>query len=259
MNRSVRIFYDRCFCGVEVSQNLNQRWGFDTGEYLHEAKWATITSGTSQAQVKLSTQSAIGKFLKSPRAWDWLTSPLLETQYQELIKALIAILKKAGYLKQEKDKIQLQISSMIWKAQHISEIPLDPLTNKRLLNSTQTHQSVNKYFQYFYETQGQTIKTMEGREHTGQVNNKNRQEREQQFRAGKLAALYCSPTMELGIDIADLNIVHLRNVPPSPSNYAQRSGRAGRSGQEALVITYASAGSGHDRYFYQRQKWWQGS
>jgi superfamily II DNA/RNA helicase len=71
-----------------------------------------------------------------------------------------------------------------------------------------------------------------------------RQEREDSFRAGKLAALFCSPTIELGIDISDLNVVHLRNVPPSPANYAQRSGRA---------ITYAGAGSGHDRYFYEHQ------
>ena len=46
--------------------------------------------------------------------------------------------------------------------------------------------------------------------------------------------------MELGVDIAQLNLVNLRNVPPTPANYAQRSGRAGRSGQPALVFTYCA-------------------
>ena len=72
------------------------------------------------------------------------------------------------------------------------------------------------------------------------------------FRAGRLTILYCSPTMELGVDIADLNVVNLRNVPPTPANYAQRSGRAGRSGQPALVYSYCSTGSSHDQYFFKR-------
>ena len=57
--------------------------------------------------------------------------------------------------------------------------------------------------------------------------------------------------MELGVDIAQLNVVNMRNVPPTPANYAQRSGRAGRSGQPALVYTYCSGFSPHDQYYFQ--------
>jgi hypothetical protein len=66
-----------------------------------------------------------------------------------------------------------------------------------------------------------------------------------------LPLLFCSPTMELGVDIAQLNLVNLRNVPPTPANYAQRSGRAGRGGQPALVFTYCAGRSPHDQYFYR--------
>ena len=79
-----------------------------------------------------------------------------------------------------------------------------------------------------------------------------RQEREDRFREAKLPVLFCSPTMELGVDIAQLNVVNMRNVPPTPANYAQRSGRAGRSGQPALVLTYCSIGSPHDQWYFKR-------
>ena len=92
----------------------------------------------------------------------------------------------------------------------------------------------------------------EAREHTAQVDKNRREAREMRFRYGSedkkrladnakqlnelgehqrfLPVLFCSPTMELGVDISALNTVYLRNMPPTPANYAQRSGRAGRSG-----------------------------
>jgi superfamily II DNA/RNA helicase len=86
------------------------------------------------------------------------------------------------------------------------------------------------------------------------VSYEERQEREKDFGTGKLPVLYCSPTMELGVDIRQLNVVNMRNVPPTPANYAQRSGRAGRSGQPALVLTYCATGNSHDQYFFRRQE-----
>ncbi len=94
------------------------------------------------------------------------------------------------------------------------------------------------------------------REHSGQVSGAARKELEQRFQAAAdpLNVLVCTPTMELGIDIGDLSAVYLRNVPPSPSNYAQRAGRAGRHGQPALITVFCGVGAyrgPHDQYFYQ--------
>ena len=41
----------------------------------------------------------------------------------------------------------------------------------------------------------------------------------------------------------------MRNVPPTPANYAQRSGRAGRRHRIAVVFTYCR-GTQHDKYFF---------
>ncbi|WP_316206513.1 MULTISPECIES: DEAD/DEAH box helicase [unclassified Bradyrhizobium] len=141
----------------------------------------------------------------------------------------------------------------------------------------------NPYFVSLYENLSrlldegpEQLARLEGREHTAQVESTVRQIREERFRfepddVQKLAergaqmqefgeddrflpVLFCSPTMELGVDISALNAVYLRNVPPTPANYAQRSGRAGRSGQAALVLTYCAAQSPHDQYFFRDQR-----
>lgn len=238
----------------EVTQAIKDPWTFDSNEYLHAASWTSTVSGDSgRVKVKLTAQSKIGRFLRSPAAWPWLHEPLSEPEYDRLINALVNALCEAGYLKKEGTQVQLRIDAMLWQAQKADKIPADPLRSKRLQGSAESQIEVNRFFQDFYEGNAQQIHSIEGREHTGQVSNEDRQEREGKFRKGQLASLFCSPTMELGIDISDLNAVHLRNVPPTPANYAQRSGRAGRSGQEALVITYASVGSGHDQYFFKRQ------
>ncbi len=119
----------------------------------------------------------------------------------------------------------------------------------------------NEFFHVLYENVSQGLNKdnrllhqLEAREHTAQVDAGIREEREARFRKGLeptgLPILFCSPTMELGVDISTLNAVYMRNVPPTPANFAQRSGRAGRSGQPALVITYCAARSPHDQYFF---------
>ncbi len=93
-------------------------------------------------------------------------------------------------------------------------------------------------------------------EHSAQVPGDERKQAETRFsdQSDQLNTLICTPTMELGIDIGGLSAVYLRNVPPSPANYAQRQGRAGRHGQSAYVATFCgTAGKfgSHDQYFYR--------
>ncbi|MDJ0746598.1 MAG: DEAD/DEAH box helicase [Xenococcaceae cyanobacterium MO_167.B27] len=240
-----------------VAQALNDKWKFDYEERLHQARWGILKTGNykDKSKVNLTSRGTIGRFLKSQRAWSNLTTPLTEPEYQNLINSIINTLRDGGYLKQnKKGEVQLRIDSVVWKTSNRERLAVDILSSKRLQGKEDPGRKANQFFQSFYSSNAQNIRVMEGREHTGQVSYDNRKDREERFRQGKLSTLFCSPTMELGIDISDLSVVHLRNVPPNPANYAQRSGRAGRGGQNALVVTYAAAGSPHDQYFYQRQQ-----
>ena len=51
--------------------------------------------------------------------------------------------------------------------------------------------------------------------------------------------LACSTTMEMGVDVGGVTTVAMTNVPPSPANYRQRVGRAGRRLEPlAVAFTY---------------------
>ena len=113
-----------------------------------------------------------------------------------------------------------------------------PIDRTRLLAEGGLPAEVNRYFVECYRRFVDLNCVLEAREHTAQVTSQDRQEHEARFREGDLPLLFCSPTMELGVDIAQLGLVNLRNVPPTPANYAQCSGRAGRGEQPALAFIY---------------------
>lgn len=92
------------------------------------------------------------------------------------------------------------------------------------------------------------------KEHTAQLSRKESLDYQEQFIRKDINALSCSTTFELGVDVGDLETVFLRDVPPLPSNYAQRAGRAGRSiDSSAFCLTYAKLSS-HDLYYFKAPK-----
>jgi len=91
-------------------------------------------------------------------------------------------------------------------------------------------------------------------EHSAQISGEERAGRETDFKEGRLDVLMCTPTLELGVDIGPLLTVVLRNAPPTPANYVQRGGRAGRRLRIGFVSTFC-AGGAHDRHAFERPEW----
>lgn len=75
-------------------------------------------------------------------------------------------------------------------------------------------------------------------EHTAQVDKMISRQVQREFKKHLLNILACSTTMEMGVDLGDLELVMMSSVPPQPSNYKQRAGRSGRNNYvKSVAIT----------------------
>lgn len=242
------------------SQRLIEPWAIDEDEKM---EYASIliprSSGGDDGRgnyTYVSARGGFGIYLRRPGTLSTQNKMSLEDT-EAIIRGLLEGLRVAGLVeisrppKDDSDTpgYQLVASAMRWYAGTGEHAFHDPI---RVPNESEEGGRPNAFFVDFYRSVAGSLAGLEAHEHTAQVPYDEREKREQQFRKGELPILYCSPTMELGVDIAELNVVNMRNVPPTPANYAQRSGRAGRSGQPALVFTYCSGGSPHDQYFFKR-------
>ena len=240
-----------------INERLILPWRFDESEdiiYPEKMSYEPLKKGSKIFRKSIGTTSALGKFLKDEAKKKGIT--ISSNQYIDFIKELLKVLTEAGWLKESNAKnkynidtklYQLKIDQIIWKLSDEKTVIQDKV---KIRTFKDYNKKPNLFYQQLYKIDFTNKKKIEAREHTGQLNNQDRIEREEKFKSGEYSALFCSPTMELGIDIADLNVVHMRNVPPNPANYAQRSGRAGRSGQAALIFTNCSVYSPHDTHYF---------
>ena len=212
------------------------------------------------AFLPVSSYSGFGRYLKRTLA-DCVApgTPFGRSEVDAAIRFLFLALQRYGIVEQVRSGRDGTDPGYQINAAAIQWLPGDgeirPVDRTRILQTGEMPPEVNRYFVECYRRFVDLKCVLEAREHTAQVAPEDREDREERFRKGAepggLPLLFCSPTMELGVDIAQLNLVNLRNVPPTPANYAQRSGRAGRGGQPALVYTYCAGRSPHDQYFYR--------
>ena len=263
---------------------LRPPWGLEVDEKPRAARWLMIVAPTRRAStlrdmdliVRGGSRSGLGRTLRSTSLWDGDASirTLKATEFDQLVADLLRAGVTHGLISEE----NTPFNQPGWRLN-------DGCVLFRMGDTSEDgdHIGQNAFFRDLYENLARMLRTpmhplfgFEAHEHTAQVDPDNREIREKRFRFGErereelandqtrlrevgeanrfLPVLFCSPTMELGVDIAALNAVHMRNVPPTPANYAQRGGRAGRSGQAALVIAYASSQSPHDQYFFRDPK-----
>ncbi|MFX1715551.1 DEAD/DEAH box helicase [Paraburkholderia sp. A1RO-5L] len=259
--------------------SLREPWGFTEDERPQPAKWFVTTRPRDETDRKGrrqnvddflvigSSRSRLGKDLRKGSTWGGANPyyrQINDQTYPAVIGALLKAAETYGLVRKEETDVglagwQLNGSALVWTAGSGQSI--------RQADDNTFFRGLYQNIAALLDSPVHQLFDFEAREHTAQVEQEDRLEREARFRftdkdkaewqAKKgtalewLPVLFCSPTMELGVDISSLNTVYMRNVPPTPANYAQRSGRAGRAGQPALVITYCAAQSPHDQYYFR--------
>jgi hypothetical protein len=257
-------------------KQLTDRWNFASDERLSTPSYLVVGTLPRSSRADISNLVGGGPYsrlirrIKRMKAWktygmESTINTVKNAELVTLLEEMMGVAHNYGYVSSEKlhrntvTGWRLHANALMWRSE-ISDSPLS---------------TANQYFRNLYSilaegfaTNRRELYKFESCEHTAQVDAERRQVLEQRFRNSRrdqeqwqvakpgtdlkpLPVLYCSPTMELGVDISSLNTVYLRNIPPTPANYAQRSGRAGRSGQAALVVTYCASQSPHDQWFFQ--------
>lgn len=114
-------------------------------------------------------------------------------------------------------------------------------------DSSQLSTARNHYLHSYIESEPLLVCA---NEHTASLSTELREKIESRFHEKKINLLSCTTTMEVGVDLGELEAVVNLNVPPSIANYQQRTGRAGRRAQAAPFCVTIARNSHYDRVVF---------
>jgi len=113
-------------------------------------------------------------------------------------------------------------------------------------------ENVFDYYRMVYN-RGRALRIF-AKDHTGLIDRDKREKLERDFKLRptyqSTNVLVATSTLEMGIDIGDLNIAFNASIPPETSNYLQRVGRAGRESGTSLIVNLAGRDE-HDQYYFE--------
>jgi DEAD/DEAH box helicase domain-containing protein len=127
-----------------------------------------------------------------------------------------------------------------------------PCLQHRCPGTYEQKENVFDYYRMVYN-RGRALRIF-AKDHTGLIDRDKRERLERDFKLRptyqSTNVLVATSTLEMGIDIGDLNIAFNASIPPETSNYLQRVGRAGRASGTSLIVNLAGRDQ-HDQYFFE--------
>ncbi|MDD4110381.1 MAG: DEAD/DEAH box helicase [Clostridia bacterium] len=215
---------------------------------------------------QIIAQNIAGEFFNKCQVYEYhkLESDEDNIKYYSEFEPLEILLRKA-YRKRTNEKIKVeQVKTTeehkVFEKMFNSNMFIES-DNKIFLKSwcIEVKSELNKEsnIKNYYDTwaNGTNTPLMKTSMHTGNLQTDEREKIETQF-SNKLLnnmVLIATPTLELGIDIGDLDLIGLLYAPPSPAQYTQRVGRAGRGDRKhqrsSLALTYFSKSPVDSWYF----------
>lgn len=239
--------------GLKLTRDSNdsksrvQQWLSETGH----------PTSASQAARSWGVPAAdIGQFLQD--LWELLT-----TQLNLLAPATLRynnnnnpIRGTQGIYQIDADKLLIKPNEGVYRCQTCRRVQVRPSPNNICMGwrcgGTLYFEAENPD-DYDLMVLDQQFSLLRPEEHSAQVPNDKRERLERAFKSETsnwVNTIVATPTLEMGVDIGGLDSILMRNVPPLPSNYWQRAGRAGRRYRMAVNLTYARNAS-HDRAYFE--------